>query len=212
MGVGRDGLGVLSLRRQERSVRALTPAQRTYAAGRAKGLTQTEAAEEAGSSRPREAGSRWEKDPDIKREIARLKRAAEVLAAEDPAQLPAQLLGTTAQLAAQQAQITAVADQAEVLRLSTDAARRTQGRKVTREFVEIEPAGVDEAGKPVMRPVAVKVEDDGVKALDRLLRHYDGQDAPKGPQNQLNVQVVLSSLPESVLGALAAAVRQARTE
>jgi DNA-binding MarR family transcriptional regulator len=184
--------------RRKGLIRGLSAAQETYAVSRAKGLTITEAAREAGSKRPHEAGSRWEKAPLVRARIVLLKKGAgalvEAIATAQAAQVPAQEETQPEQdLASQETQAAAlphVADLAEVLQYTTHTVRTVGRRKVKRGWIEYE-----RLADGSVRPVEVEETVDGDKAADTLIRHLDAvADRDAGLKQGTTVQALILQL------------------
>jgi hypothetical protein len=166
--------------------RGISAPQEAYAAARAKGLSQVEAARQAGSKRPYEAGSRWERHPKVKLRIATLRKAAEALTVAIAAQDTAQGAEATAQGAAQGNILPAIADLAEVLQYQSHAMRTVGVRKVKRSWMEYEK---QEDGSRL--PVEVEATVDGAAAAESLRRHYDGLDKAPVPMVDQRQQAIV---------------------
>lgn len=173
----------------------LTPMQKAYAEARARGETQAEAARIAGVGKGASVwATRTDRKPNIRAYVATLKRAAQALViASDPAK-PASEVPASAENVSTSAALT-VATITESLQFAADAMRRTDGKRVVREYVEES----QQFGK-----VRMQVTDDGIGARDSLIRHYDAMDAPKA---SVNVLAILSNLSPAVLAQVAGAYK-----
>ena len=143
--------------------RRLTVKQRLYAEARVRGANQTHAAREAGSSQPKQCGSRWERHAGVREYMARLRKAATALASVDGQPLAQPSQPTAQRVAHGSVDLRAIAELVEVLAVDTAVMRETGGARIVRRWSE---------GKDVER-IHVKTEVDGAKACERLLRHYD---------------------------------------
>lgn len=164
--------------------------QERYCQARALGEKQAEAARTAGASAAPVWASKTERKPGVKERIQALKRAAHILAEANGAGNAVTHSGSSAGNAALMAAIPAVADLAEVLVTSTDAMRRTGGKRIERTTFEMVAATAD---KPEQRTV-VKETDDGVRATDRLMTYHVGTAAPSG---NLTVNVAILQDPQT---------------
>jgi hypothetical protein len=166
----------------------LTKQQKLYCEARARGERVMDAAREAGAKHPNVYAARWDKMPAVKQYIAVLKRAGAAFAAEAQS-VTRPVTGDNSEpvtpVRIPDTAPAAVATIGEAILSASQAIQRTDGRKIVREYVEEEALPGAPAGST--RKVSVQVTDDGIKAREQLIRHYDQMDAPKDPTVTLAV-------------------------
>jgi phage terminase small subunit len=169
---------------------SLSPQKKRFAAEMLRpGANQTKAAALAGSKQPKVQGSRWAKDPEVRKYMTSLKRAARAMA-EQPEPEAGQPDEQRESNPVSVTVLPVVADLAEVLQVQTHAMRTVGYRKVKRGWMEYQE---QPDGSKV--PVKVEATVDGMKAADALGRHYDDEaDRDAGVKAGANVQALIVQL------------------
>lgn len=206
----------------------LSAQRQVYAEARARGLTMTEAAAEAGSKRPSEAGSRWDKDPfvlaavaDIKDRALAVRQVADAIAiqagygpATGRAQVPAQAAAEFTQAVTQVAQAAVarrIASRDDALGILTCVMEGRLGAYLREDgsadvgMLRDAPPGVVKALRWKDGEIVGLTLESSVTAAKAIIEHYAGK-GPVGGSTTVNLGVIVGKLPEDVQRQLARAM------